>query len=192
MVFAVHPWTALGRGDDQTSHVPGEPIGPMPCSSTPAGPAYWAIGYADAAPAGSTTRAPAVGTFEAPSPGWGTRHLRFAGWIAPPPRKTRFSRRTSGLAKLCQAGFSPAGFHRKVSEMHFYLTAHPPLPSFVAQGPHTYFPPGCFFRPGFGGRTTRGTENQRESPGRGERARWWQRPSLPRARARMAPPSRDP
>src|SRR5271157_142577 len=38
--------------------------------------------------------------------------LRFAGWVAPPPRKTRFWL----LVQLCQAGFIPAGFQRKVSE----------------------------------------------------------------------------
>src|SRR5208337_5273122 len=38
--------------------------------------------------------------------------LRFAGWVAPPPRKTRFWL----LVQLCQAGFVPAGFQRKVSE----------------------------------------------------------------------------
>src|SRR5208337_3136060 len=40
------------------------------------------------------------------------RCLRFAGWVAPPPRKTRFWL----LVQLCQAGFIPAGFQRKVSE----------------------------------------------------------------------------
>src|SRR5208337_1790311 len=34
------------------------------------------------------------------------------GWVAPPPRKTRFWL----LVQLCQAGFVPAGFQRKVSE----------------------------------------------------------------------------
>src|SRR5665213_2871993 len=35
------------------------------------------------------------------------------------------------LARLCQAGFAPAGFRRKVSLMS--LTSVPPFPSFLAQ-----------------------------------------------------------
>ena len=46
-----------------------------------------------------------IGYFEAQSHGLGTRGLRFAGWIAPPPRKTRFW----SPAKLCQTGFHPQG-----------------------------------------------------------------------------------
>ena len=51
-------------------------------------------------------------TFEAQSRGLSTHCLRFAGWVAPPPHKTRFWL----LVRLCQAGFVPAGFQRKVSE----------------------------------------------------------------------------
>ena len=64
----------------------------VPCSSTPAGPLC------------STTTAPSVLSsailddvdshnllnFEAQSHGPSTHCLRFAGWVTPPPRKTRF------------------------------------------------------------------------------------------------------
>ena len=52
-------------------------------------------------------------SLEAQSHGLGTRGLRFAGWITPPPRKTRFRL----PAKLYRTGLLPAGFQRKVSEM---------------------------------------------------------------------------
>src|SRR5437899_1268275 len=58
-------------------------------------------------------------TFGALSHGLFTHCLRFAGWITPPPRKTRFRLRTL----LCRAGFTiascPAGFLYKVSVHHF-------------------------------------------------------------------------
>ena len=46
-----------------------------------------------------------IANFEAQSHGLGTRGLRFAGWIAPPPRKTCFWL----PAKLFQTGFHPQG-----------------------------------------------------------------------------------
>ena len=52
--------------------------------------------------------------------GIGTRCLRFAGRVAPPPRKTRFRL----LAKLCRAGFvNPQGCdERFLSSSHFLLS----------------------------------------------------------------------
>ena len=44
----------------------------------------------DAAPACTTTKAPALSAFEAPSHGLGTPGLRFAARVAPTQRKTRF------------------------------------------------------------------------------------------------------
>ena len=49
--------------------------------------------------------------FGAQSHGPHTRCLRFAGWITPPPRKTRFRR----LANLTGRDWLPAGSQRKVS-----------------------------------------------------------------------------
>jgi hypothetical protein len=48
---------------------------------------------------------PTVDSFEALSRGIRTRCLRFAGRVAPPPRKTRFRL----VASLCRAGLPPAG-----------------------------------------------------------------------------------
>jgi hypothetical protein len=41
-----------------------------------------------------------VAAFEAQSHGFGTRCLRFAGWIAPPPRKTRFRLPASSTGRV--------------------------------------------------------------------------------------------
>src|SRR5208337_5691514 len=55
---------------------------------------------AHAAPAMSTAKAPTKIAFEAQSHGFGTGCLRFAGRVAPTPRKTRFRL----LAKLFRTG----------------------------------------------------------------------------------------
>ena len=91
----------------------GTPIVPMPCSATPAGPIT--LGHSrciGTAPVQTTTKAPAGMSLEAQSHSLGTRCLRFAGWITPPPRKTRFRL----PAKLYRTGLMPAGFQRKVSD----------------------------------------------------------------------------
>jgi hypothetical protein len=69
--------------------------------------------------------APTIGSFEALSRGIRTRCLRFAGRVAPPPRKTRFRL----VASLCRAGLPPAGsategFRRPTS-------SRPPSPGFA-------------------------------------------------------------
>jgi len=69
-----------------------------------------------------------IATFEAQSHSFGTGCLRFAGWITPPPRKTRFRL----PARLYRTGFPPAGFLQKVSNSHH--VCYPPLPNFMAQG----------------------------------------------------------
>jgi len=68
-----------------------------------------------------------IATFEAQSHSFGTGCLRFAGWITPPPRKTRFRL----PARLYRTGFPPAGFLQKVSNSHH--VCYPPLPNFMAQ-----------------------------------------------------------
>jgi hypothetical protein len=75
----------------QTSQVPGEPfvtvcLGLRPRWDRHARP----LRRADTAPGGSTARAPDEKTFEAQCPGFPSDCLRFAAWIAPGPRKTRF------------------------------------------------------------------------------------------------------
>jgi hypothetical protein len=64
-----------------------------------------------------------IRTFEAQSHGFGTGCLRFAGWVAPPPRKTRFRL----LAKLFRTGLVT----RRVPSKGFtmYPTCDPPFPS---------------------------------------------------------------
>ena len=78
----------------------GTPIVLLPCSSTPVGPTHQAIRRIGTAPAVSTAKAPALRTFEAQSHGFGTGCLRFAGRVAPTPRKTRFRL----LARLSRTG----------------------------------------------------------------------------------------
>ncbi len=75
----------------------------VPCSTTPAGPQRQALRRCAAAfrhlnDVGSRNQA----TFEAPSHGPRIRCLRFAGWVTPSPRKTRFRL----LARLCRAGLN--------------------------------------------------------------------------------------
>jgi hypothetical protein len=78
----------------------------MPCSQTPAGPprsATTALRYC--LPPYTRRQLLRKLYFEALSHGLHTRCLRFAGWIAPPPRKTRF--RLAGLP--FPGGLDPLG-----------------------------------------------------------------------------------
>jgi hypothetical protein len=58
-----------------------------------------------------TASAPALHSFGAQSHGLQTPCVRFAGWVAPPPRNTRFRL----LAHLAGLDWLPAGSLRKVS-----------------------------------------------------------------------------
>ncbi len=109
------PIPGFACGNDRVSHVPGEPKCAYALLSDPgrSGPTR-PYSETDAAP----EHLNAKGThdelsFEAQSHGLGTRCLRFAGWITPPPRKTRFRL----PARLYRTGLIPAGFQRKVSEL---------------------------------------------------------------------------
>ena len=67
--------------------------------------------------------------FGAQSHGFGTGCLRFAGRVAPPPRKTRFRL----LASSTGRAWLPAGFHRKVSSF-----GYPPLPASCEMSVHLF------------------------------------------------------
>jgi hypothetical protein len=82
----------LFDGGDRTSQVPGGPRCERALLSDPGGTS--ALGRYRASMLSSTNwkaSTPTTNTnFEAQSHGLFTRCLRFAGWITPPPRKTRF------------------------------------------------------------------------------------------------------
>ncbi len=86
--------------------------------------------HANAAPALTTTKAPALQlsrlnhTASALAAGTVRSMVGFAGRVTPPPRKTRFRL----PAKLYRTGFPPAGFLQKVSNSRH--VCYPPLPSF--------------------------------------------------------------
>ena len=92
----------------------------VPCSLTPAGSAtpdqYSAPMLPSALPRAS---APATIDFGAQSHGPHTRCLRFAGRVAPPPRKTRFRL----LATLCRAGLATRWAPQKVSASCFDMAS---------------------------------------------------------------------
>ena len=89
-------------------------------------------GVLGAAPASCQQRwLPREKDFGARSHGIGTRCLRFAGRVAPPPRKTRFRL----LAKLCRAGFvNPQGSNER-------------FPSFESLPPFSSLPDASYDRP---------------------------------------------
>ncbi len=116
------------HGDDRISHVPGEPIVPMPCSSTPAGSACQAVTTRRRGPRSDHDEGSHTATFEAQSHSFSTGCLRFAGWVTPPPRKTRFRL----PARLYRTGFPPAGFQKRF-QTHV-MCAILLFQAFVAQG----------------------------------------------------------
>ena len=116
-------------GDDRASHVPGEPpLCLCPALRPRQDRSHQAHTMRRRGPRSKQDEGSHEAYFGAQSHGLGTRCLRFAGWITPPPRKTRFWL----LARLYQTGLLPAGFQRKVSEL--LTSSHPPFPSLVAQG----------------------------------------------------------
>jgi hypothetical protein len=102
------PIRLVFRGDDGVSQVPGCALVFVPCSQTPEGSRRLASDDASMRPSACiTASAPSIRYFEAQSHGPSTRCLRFAGWVAPPPRKTRFRL----AASLYRAGLSPCWAH---------------------------------------------------------------------------------
>ena len=87
------------------------PIVPLPCSSTPAGSVTPGHTVRRRGPRSLDDEGSHEVPFEAQSHGFDTCCLRFAGWVTPPRRKTRFRL----LARLYRAGLStrrvpPKGF----------------------------------------------------------------------------------
>jgi hypothetical protein len=108
----------------------GTPIVLLPCSATPAGPTHQALSMRRRGPRYVHNEGSRKTAFEAPSHGFGTGCLRFAGRVTPTPRKTRFRL----LAKLFRTGLTT----RRVPTKGFSL--YPTLillsQAFVAQGHH--------------------------------------------------------
>ncbi len=77
-------------GNGRVSQVPGGPLACMPCSLTPAGSGTMLSCTLTSPSACFTASAPTTGHFGAQSHGLQTPCVRFAGWITPSPRNTRF------------------------------------------------------------------------------------------------------
>ena len=123
----VHPVSPAGNsvsGNDRISYVPGEPrLCSCPALRPRRNRRIWPERCASMAPVVSTTKAPALRTFEAQSHGFGTGCLRFAGRVTPTPRKTRFRL----LARLSRTGLTTRRVPLKGFSM--YPTFDPPFPS---------------------------------------------------------------
>ena len=78
-------------------------------------------------------RLPRLASFEAQSHGFGTGCLRFAGRVAPTPRKTRFRL----LARLFRTGLVTRRVPSKGFEV--YPTSQPPFPSFHGARSELFF-----------------------------------------------------
>jgi hypothetical protein len=111
----------------------GTPIAPSPGSSTPAGPSApdrtatpWH------GPRGGNVKGSCIAAFEAQSPGFGARCLRFAPAIARQGRQTRFRL----LVRLCRAGFHPQGSDERFQSvsLHLILLSQACLAQFRTRG----------------------------------------------------------
>jgi hypothetical protein len=128
-----HPVVRPGscRANGGISHVPEQPHCTFALLYDPG----WNGGvrplrHTNAVPAATRARTPIDDSFGAQSHGFSARCLRFAGWVAPPPRKTRFRL----PAKLCRVGFTdPLGCCERFPTVAF-VTCLPPLSGFVAHG----------------------------------------------------------
>ena len=123
-LFTGFPVTGYFDGDDRISQVPGGPHYERALLSDPGGTS--ALGYCRALVLSSakwTASTPATNTnFGAQSHGPLTHCLRFAEWIAPPPRKTRF--------RMAGQTFRAGLITRWVPAKGF-RSSHPPFPSFT-------------------------------------------------------------
>jgi hypothetical protein len=116
--------TGFFDGDDRTSQVPGGPHYERALLSDPGGTS--ALGDSRALVLSSakwTASTPATNTnFAAQSHGPLTRCIRFAGWITPPPRKTRF--------RMVGHPFR-AGLVTRWVPTKGFRSSHPPFPGFT-------------------------------------------------------------
>src|SRR5205085_2570291 len=111
-------------GGDRTSQVPGGPRCERALLSDPGGTS--ALGHCRASVLSSAkwkASTPTTNTnFGTQSHGLCTRCLRFAGWITPPPRKTRF--RMAGPP-------CPGGSDYPLGPTERFQVIHPPFPGFT-------------------------------------------------------------
>ena len=118
------PHTGLIGGGDRTSQVPGGPHCERALLFDPGG--TLALGHCRASVLSSAIRHDVDShnsqNFEAQSHGPPIRCLRFAGWVTPPPRKTRF--RMAG--QPC-----PGGSGYPLGPTERFQVIHPPSPGFA-------------------------------------------------------------
>ena len=109
---AAPPTAALSGGDDRISQVPGEPpVSVCPALRLRPDPGSQTHTRSQHGPRAFHYEGAGRVTFEARSHGFQTRCLRFAGWVTPPQRKTRFrvrvrlSRTGLGTRRVPMKGF---------------------------------------------------------------------------------------
>ena len=127
-LFTGIPNTGFIDGDDRTSQVPGGPHYERALLFDPGGTS--ALGHCRASVLPSakwTASAPTtIRNFGAQSHGPLTRCLRFAGWVAPPPRKTRF--------RMAGQPFR-AGLVTRWVPTKGFRSSHSPFPGFAWRTP---------------------------------------------------------
>ena len=91
LIASLSPWRLFSDGNDRASHVPGEPrLCLCPALRPRQDRSHQACTMRRRGPRSKQDEGSHEANFGAQSHGLGTGCLRFAGWIAPPPRKTRF------------------------------------------------------------------------------------------------------
>ncbi len=122
-LFTGLPHTGSIGGGDRTSQVPGEPHYERALLFDPGGTSALGPYCASMLPSAFlTASAPAIRYFGAQSHGPLTRCLRFAGWVTPPPRKTRF--------RMAGRPFR-AGLTTRWVPMKGFKSSHSPFPDFA-------------------------------------------------------------
>jgi len=105
--------------DDGISQVPGEPPLHLRRALRPRQDHGRLTGCATPwrGPRGGNVKGSCIAAFEAQSPGFGARCLRFAPAVARPGRKTRFRL----LVRLCRTGFDPQGSDERFQSVSLHL-----------------------------------------------------------------------
>jgi hypothetical protein len=117
------------RGDGRISYVPGQPWCLCPALRPRWTRRIRPVAMRRCGPRCGQDEGVHIGSFEAPSHGFSTRCLRFAGRVTPPPRKTRFR----PLARRYRTGLLTRRAATKGFRNHV-MSFRPPSPSLVAQG----------------------------------------------------------